>query len=198
MPHKNPEDRKKWMQEKMKDPEYAEHVRARQRAYRQKNLEKLREMEKESYERHKDSKAERCKSWREKNPEKVRGYALRHRNKNKLNHNVRTLVWGSLKGKKHGRHWEDLVGYTVAELRTHLESLFQPGMSWDNYGRDGWHVDHIRPVSSFTFSGADCQEFKECWALSNLQPLWADENVRKSNKWRTPTTQADNSHTLSA
>ena len=79
-----------------------------------------------------------------------------------------------------GSRWESLVGYTVQELQQHLESQFQRGMAWDNMGK--WHIDHIRPQSSFSFSSTDDPEFKECWALANLQPLWAADNLRKSAK----------------
>ena len=53
-------------------------------------------------------------------------------------------------------------------------------MNWDNYGE--WHVDHIIPKSSFNFSSKHDKEFKECWALDNLQPLWAEDNIAKSDK----------------
>jgi hypothetical protein len=52
------------------------------------------------------------------------------------------------------------------------------GMSWDSYGE--WHVDHVRPCS--LFDQRDAVQFAECWALSNLQPLWAEDNVRKGNR----------------
>lgn len=70
---------------------------------------------------------------------------------------------------------ERLVGYTMAELRTHLEKQFQRGMNWDNYGE--WHIDHIVPASSFDLAHAD--QVRACWHLSNLQPLWAADNCRK-------------------
>ena len=53
-------------------------------------------------------------------------------------------------------------------------------MSWDNYGE--WHIDHIIPVSSFSFDNVDSEDFKKCWSLTNLQPLWSYENIKKSNK----------------
>ena len=53
-------------------------------------------------------------------------------------------------------------------------------MSWDNYGE--WHIDHILPDSSFYYVSTEDDEFKKCWALSNLQPLWAIDNLKKSNK----------------
>ncbi len=82
---------------------------------------------------------------------------------------------------KDRRSWETLVGYTKEDLKIHLESLFKDGMSWDNYGK--WHIDHIRPVASFNITSAECEDFKKCWALENLQPLWAEENFKKNKKW---------------
>jgi len=74
----------------------------------------------------------------------------------------------------------NILDYSFDELVCRLEGLFSPGMSWDNYGK--WHVDHIRPISSFNITSLDCDDFKECWSLTNLQPLWAEDNMRKSNK----------------
>jgi len=89
----------------------------------------------------------------------------------------------SLKGNKNGLHWEDLVGYTLGELREHLEAQFQDSMTWETYGLYGWHIDHIKPISAFEFMHVGDPEFKECWALSNLQPLWAKDNLSKGMKW---------------
>lgn len=69
------------------------------------------------------------------------------------------------------------LGCTTAELKTYLESKFQPGMTWDNWSRGGWHVDHIKPLSSFDLS--DRQQFLEACHYTNLQPLWAEENLSK-------------------
>lgn len=73
--------------------------------------------------------------------------------------------------------------YTEEEIVSHLESYFteENGYTWDNMGE--WHIDHIRPVSSFNYTTTECEDFKKCWALSNLQPLWAADNLRKSDKW---------------
>ena len=62
----------------------------------------------------------------------------------------------------------------------HLETSFNNGMTWDNYGK--WHVDHIIPKNSFNYTSPEDKEFKECWELKNLQPLWAGDNLRKSSK----------------
>jgi 5-methylcytosine-specific restriction endonuclease McrA len=68
------------------------------------------------------------------------------------------------------------------DLIQHLESLFTSEMTWENYGTY-WHVDHIKPQSLFVYTSMTDDEFKKCWSLSNLQPLEAKENIRKSNKW---------------
>jgi len=65
----------------------------------------------------------------------------------------------------------------------HLESKFLPGMTWNNRG--DWHIDHVRPLASFSFETAQCPDFKAAWSLSNLQPLWALDNIRKGAKVET-------------
>lgn len=76
-----------------------------------------------------------------------------------------------------------MVDYTVEELRAHLERQFLRGMGWHNAGE--WHIDHIIPVSSFNYTSPDDLEFKRCWALANLRPLWGRDNIRKSNRVET-------------
>lgn len=95
----------------------------------------------------------------------------------RLGTNMRAAIYQSLKGLKNRRHWQTLAGYTLADLRAHLEPLLTDGMTWANYGE--WHVDHVRPLASFNITDAECNDFKAAWALSNLQPLWAQDNLRK-------------------
>jgi len=97
--------------------------------------------------------------------------------KNRLSGNIRTGIGKSFRTGKPGL-WEWRVGYSLARLRGHLQKRFEPGMSWSNYGcNDGqWQIDHIEPVSSFGFSSYDDKDFKRCWSLSNLRPLWAMHN----------------------
>jgi len=102
----------------------------------------------------------------------------------KLKFYFSNAIRSALKGRKEGRHCFDLVGYTREQLMAHLESLFKDGMTWENYGE--WHVDHIKPQSAFSFISPDSPEFKACWALSNLQPLWAKDNAQKGAKWPQP------------
>ena len=98
----------------------------------------------------------------------------------RLHYRMLHSIWLALKKNKAGESWQTLVGYTVFDLKAHLEALFQPGMSWTNMGE--WHVDHIRPRSSFEFDSPTDPQFLECWALSNLQPLWKLDNLRKSSR----------------
>lgn len=98
----------------------------------------------------------------------------------KLHARVHQLVYRALKKNKAGYRWEHLVGYTVDELKRHIESLFWPGMSWENMGE--WHIDHCVPRSAFRFTKPTDPQFIECWSLSNLQPLWKLDNLRKSSR----------------
>lgn len=137
---------------------------------------------------------ERNRRWRIKNSEKIRAYKIKTRDRERkrlnksrqerselrLNHTISTAIYRSLKGIKKGRKWQSLVGYTARELKRHLENLFIPGMTWKNYGK--WHLDHIIPVSVFNFTNAGHRDFKRCWALKNLQPMWATENMVKGSK----------------
>lgn len=94
----------------------------------------------------------------------------------RLYSNTGRAIRESLKGAKAGRKWETVVGYTVSDLMAHLQKQFDRRMTWANMGE--WEVDHIRPRCSFDLSNPD--EFRQCWALTNLRPLWAKANRAKS------------------
>jgi hypothetical protein len=130
-------------------------------------------------------KAHRDK-WLSKNREEARKLFRAYFHKASLNPRNRTSrafssrIRNSLFGGKNNNHWEDLVGYSLEDLSRHLEKQFEPGMTWGNYGRYGWHIDHIIPVSLWEFESYADREFKQCWALCNLQPLWAKDNFKKN------------------
>lgn len=86
---------------------------------------------------------------------------------------------GVRRGTKNCRKTFDILGYSVEEMKRHLERQFKKGMSWANYGE--WQIDHIVPLSSFQFSSPDDEEFRAAWALTNLRPLWAVENREKGD-----------------
>ncbi len=138
--------------------------------YAHANREKKREYDKQYLLRKRDSINDKNKRWIAKREATDPAFKLMNR--------VRGRMRAALKGKKANRSWTTFVDYTIADLKTHLERQFTKGMDWDNYGK--WHVDHRTPVSSYDFT--DEKEISECWALPNLQPLWAEENIKKSNK----------------
>jgi hypothetical protein len=94
----------------------------------------------------------------------------------RLIRNLRNRTWQAVKGLKSASTIQ-LLGCSPQQVRDHLESLFKPGMSWDNYGFRGWHVDHIKPLASFDLT--DSAQQKLAFHYTNLQPLWASENFAK-------------------
>ena len=127
--------------------------------------------------------------WREKNIDKHREYKRKYEKHRKdtdplykLISNFRTAIYQVLKEsnvEKNG-HYFDILGYTPEELINHLEKQFTEGMTWENYGE--FHVDHKLPITSFDIQEMGDEEFMRCWCLDNLQPMWGEENIRKSNK----------------
>lgn len=97
----------------------------------------------------------------------------------KLRRIISSHIVKQIREQKNSRKWEEILGYTFKDLICHLEKQFVDGMSWGNHSRHGWHIDHIIPVSSFKINSPDDPEFKKCWALENLQPLWAKDNLTK-------------------
>jgi len=127
------------------------------------------------------------KSWNDRNKDKQAVYRKRSYQKRvstlngRLEKNLRARLFFALNGKKKTEATIDLLGCSVTQLKQHIASKFKKGMSWDNYGYKTWHIDHIRPCDSFDLS--DEQQQKECFHYTNLQPLWAKENIRKNNKF---------------
>lgn len=125
--------------------------------------------------------AERQRAYVQRNPEAVIATRKASKEKNKIHYSVSSRLRGWLNGRKPSKTKTfEILGYTQAELRAHLEKQFQPGMSWQNYGE--WHVDHIQPLSYFKVESIHDPVIRYAWALSNLRPLWAKENRQKSAK----------------
>jgi hypothetical protein len=109
----------------------------------------------------------------------------------KLRNQVSTSIRAMIKhngGYKRKKSIRNYLHYTIEELKHHLESLWEPWMSWDNYGgrsddpRQTWHIHHIKPHSTFSYTSMNDPLFTECWALSNLMPLEKLENIARGNK----------------
>jgi hypothetical protein len=95
----------------------------------------------------------------------------------KIVHNLRRRMCEILNGTPKSAPTLKLLGCTVEHFRFHLEQQFTDGMTWDNYG--DWHMDHIQPCASF--DQTDPEQQKLCWHYTNYQPLWAEDNLRKSD-----------------
>jgi len=155
------------------------------RKNREKRLEYFSTWQKEN----KDHRKKYMDEYREKNIDKIREVKRNYERTRKANDplykliaNFRTAIYQVLKENninKNG-HYFEILGYTPYDLIEHIESKFTDGMSWENYGE--FHIDHIIPISSFNIQEIGDNEFMRCWALENLQPMWGDENIKKSNK----------------
>jgi len=96
----------------------------------------------------------------------------------KLRQQLASRIWSALKGSQKSAHTMELIGCTVEELWIHLESQFKRGMTRSNYGI--WHCDHIQACAKFDL--ADPAQQRICFHWSNLQPLWATDNIKKGNR----------------
>lgn len=176
-----------------------EAVRARDRAYQRANSEKLAEKSKQWARDNPERAALNKKRWTAANRERVacsrrawtaknlarvrQASAAKRKARRRSDPNFRILVnlrtryYLALTGVvKRSATTRDLLGCSIPQLRTHLESKFQPGMTWENYG-PVWHVDHKRPCASFDLTNPEQQRI--CFHWTNLQPLYATENMKK-------------------
>lgn len=157
--------------------------------YREKNKNKIDEYSKNWYEQNKEYRKEYLKEYREKNIDKIRETKRNYEKTRKHNDplykliaNFRTAIYTVLKENnlnKYG-HYFEILQYSPEQLVEHLEKQFVDGMNWENYGE--WHVDHKLPITYFNFKEVGDEEFLKCWGLDNLQPMWGEENIKKSNK----------------
>ena len=154
--------------------------------YFKNNRQKAREQVKNHYHDNIEEKRKWYREWYKKNQKKIQvGQTILRRNKRRNNLqyrlacNLRNRLNKALKNLTKSESTKKLLGCTMEELKTHLQNKFSTGMSWDNYGQ--WHIDHIRPCSSFDLS--DPEQVKQCFHYSNLQPLWAKDNWSKGSKF---------------
>lgn len=175
---------------------------ASRRSY-QKNKTKLLRKQKQKRQLDPDEFRRQRREYYEKNKERINEHNRNHYNKNiehyrkkhvnynknrrnidiefKITENLRRRVRSALRNNSKSQKTLELIGCTPKDLKIHLESQFTEGMSWSNYGLNGWHIDHIKPCSSFDLTDPDQQ--KECFHYTNLQPLWAVDNLSKGNTY---------------
>ena len=201
MSYKNKEQRKeynkKWYQEHKKEKNqcskqwYQKH-KEEKKQWRQEHKKEKNQYNKQYNQEHKEEKKQYNKQWRQDHREQTKQYNKQW-SKNRyqidimyrLNRIIRSAIKQSLKKNslsKNHRPWETLVGFTIQELKLHLEKQFDSNMNWNNHGTY-WHLDHIIPLSSLKFSSVNDENFKFLWCLTNLQPLFGPENISKSNKF---------------
>jgi len=165
-------------------PQVAEY----QKQYRLKNKKKINKQQKMHYELNKEEILIKQKEYNLKNRERIKKYKLAYFHnqcKNdivfKIKNNLRHRIYMVLNGKNKSLSTMFLIGCEIDYLMYHLQCQFTKGMSWDNYGL--WHIDHIKPCAKFDLSKPSQQ--RKCFHYTNLQPLWAIDNLRKGNKYNT-------------
>jgi len=166
--------------------------REKRAAYRQENKEKFAEQWQEYYKNNREKIRENDKLYRESRRKELTEYKRIKRESDvqyRLACNLRARLYRAIKNNlKTGSAVRDL-GCTIAELKERLEKQFQPGMSWDSYGPTGWHIDHRTPLASFDLT--DREQLLEACRYTNLQPMWAAENLSKGARIPGESWQAD-------
>ncbi len=151
--------------------------------YFDENKNRISEVHKEYYQKNKERISKTNRQWEADNKEKVREYR-REWEKERMQNDP---VFRMIKNYRHrtrktyknkSKSTIELLGCTGIELANHLEKQFQEGMTHDNYGE--WHIDHIKPIASFDLS--DPKEAEKCFHYTNLQPLWAADNLSKGHR----------------
>jgi hypothetical protein len=164
--------------------------------YKEENKDKLNAQCREYERLNKDKISAQRREYRRLNKEKIiqqKKYYVRNKRLTdplfKLKENLRTRCKAAIRAAKINKSngTLKLLGCTPGALKIYLEAKFIDGMSWDNQGK--WHIDHIRPCASFDLT--DPEQQRQCFHYTNLQPLWARDNMRKGAKWRHPVNYED-------
>ena len=158
--------------------------------YYNKNKTAIKDKHKKRYDKNRDKILKQKREY-ESRPEVIK---QRRKTKNKYYHNKlkhrhdpHTKAKRNLSRRmrslfsKNGDQTIDFIGCSIDDLKLHLEKQFVDGMNWENYGLHGWHVDHIRPCCSFDLT--DPEQQRECFHYTNLQPLWAKDNLAKGGSF---------------
>ena len=191
---KEKERKRKWI---IDNPEHC-------KKYYEKNKEVLLEKAKEYHLKNKEKRNKQSMKWKKEHPNYEKDYRKKHRKelsarqklwdrekirtdmKYNINHRIRNDIRRSLKGNKNGRHWEELVGYSLDVLMNRLLQTIPKGYCWQNFLDGELHIDHIIPKNAFNYTNPEHPDFRQCWALSNLRLLLAKKNLTKGSKLTKP------------
>jgi len=151
--------------------------------YRETHKEEMKVKRIADYEINKDKLLKRHREWSKKNRDSINKYVVNKRNNDinfRLTGSLRNRVRKAVKGINKSKSTMELIGCSIDALKIYLESMFKPGMTWDNYEYRGWHIDHIIPCASYDLSKPE--EQRKCFHYTNLQPMWREDNQKKGSK----------------
>lgn len=157
-------------------------ISAKDRLYRQRNREHIKQQRREYKRRNAAQIAAKMQQYRKSHRPQINArkrYRLKTDTKFRLAHSLRRRISNAMSGFSKSAPTLKLLGCSLDALRAHLEQQFVDGMSWEN--RSEWHIDHIRPVASFDLQ--DPAQQRACFHYSNMQPLWARDNLQKGARW---------------
>ena len=177
-----------------------ERILKRNKLHRLKNKKSISNKRKEYYKLNKENLLNCAKVWRENNKDKkiINDKIYYEENKEVINNkrtkytrekrrsdlsfrikgNLSNRIYKAIKGIHKSSSSLNFLGCSIEELKIHLEKQFREGMTWENYGK--WHIDHIKPCASFNLLLEE--EQRKCFHYTNLQPLWAEDNLKKHKK----------------
>ena len=180
MAYKDPEKAKQYY--KIYNFKRKDKIKEYSKQYYIDNREEIRAKYREWYLNNKEEKLKKNKEWNSANRDKIRIHKKQKRDKypsERLIINLRRRTLLALKGKNKSANAMILLGVNnVEKVWIHLEKSFKPGMTRKNHGK--WHIDHIKPCASFDLTKPE--EQAKCFHYTNLQPLWASENLAKGSK----------------
>ena len=154
--------------------------------YKNKNRKDLREYDKKRYYENHEKLKQKSRDYFNEHKLERKIYAQQYFQKIKNNleyrikHSLQSRIIHAVKKQETNKsnHTNELIGCSFEELKQHLEKQFTEGMSWKNYGRTGWHIDHIKPCFLFDLTKKDEQQ--QCFNYTNLRPLWWKDNLSRS------------------
>lgn len=168
---------KKW---RKNNAEYHRQHREQIKKWYKEHPEEGRKKSSQNYWKHREQRLRHAKEYRKRCKEKI--IEADRKPQRRIGKNLRSRIINALvrQDSIKSKRIRELIGITIPELKNYLEKQFKPGMTWENYGFYGWHIDHRLPLISFDLTNPE--EQKKAFHYTNLQPLWAKENHQKRSK----------------